>query len=67
MALRHARPIDEVIEIAGEDYDSDYDDLGGREERIKRRKKLDRLAGSAAPKFPKSNSTTEVVEGGVRS
>jgi nucleoid-associated protein YgaU len=36
MPLKRARPIDEVIEIAGVD---DYDDLGGREERIERRKK----------------------------
>jgi nucleoid-associated protein YgaU len=37
MPLKRARPIDEVIEIAG--VDDDYDDLGGREERIERRKK----------------------------
>jgi len=37
MSLKRARPLDEVVEIAGEDYD--YDDLGGREERIERRKK----------------------------
>jgi len=37
MTLKRARPLDEAIEIAGEDYD--YDDVGGREERIERRKK----------------------------
>jgi hypothetical protein len=37
MPLRRARPVDEVIEIAGEDYD--YYDLGGRDERRARRKK----------------------------
>jgi nucleoid-associated protein YgaU len=35
MTLKRARPLDEAIEIAGEDYD----DFGGREERIERRKK----------------------------
>ncbi len=37
MPLKRARPVDEVIEIAGEDYD--YDDLGGRDERRARRRK----------------------------